>query len=125
MQKIGKDMHLEDIPYVPPHTMTTLRGYSWPGNVRELRNVLERGIILSKGKELNLEDISLEPKSGTTTFWQADFPPKPSLQQILEDLSDAYVQEAMRRTGNNQVRAAELLNFSRFKLMRHLKKGLP
>jgi transcriptional regulator with GAF, ATPase, and Fis domain len=27
-------------------------GYSWPGNVRELENIIERGIIVSKGDVL-------------------------------------------------------------------------
>ncbi|MGO9121235.1 MAG: sigma-54 interaction domain-containing protein [Desulfomonilaceae bacterium] len=122
MQQIGKEMGLEDIPYVQPHTMTALREYSWPGNVRELRNVLERGIILSDGKALNLDDISLEPKSGVPTFWSTDFPPKPSLEIALEDLRATCIQEAMRLTGNNQKRSAELLGIDRYKLLRNLKK---
>ena len=28
--------------------------YSWPGNVRELQNVLERAVLLSKGKEIQV-----------------------------------------------------------------------
>jgi PAS domain S-box-containing protein len=31
-----------------------LRDYDWPGNVRELQNVIERAIILTAGKELQL-----------------------------------------------------------------------
>ena len=32
-----------------------LRSYDWPGNVRELQNVLERAMILTSGKDLELE----------------------------------------------------------------------
>ena len=32
-----------------------LRAYDWPGNVRELKNVIERGVILSRGNVLRLE----------------------------------------------------------------------
>ena len=35
-----------------------LRSYNWPGNVRELKNVIERAVILSKGKVLRL-DLSM------------------------------------------------------------------
>jgi len=35
-----------------------LRSYDWPGNVRELKNVIERAVILSKGKVLRL-DLSM------------------------------------------------------------------
>ena len=31
-----------------------LKAYSWPGNVRELQNVIERALILSSGRKLEL-----------------------------------------------------------------------
>jgi formate hydrogenlyase transcriptional activator len=31
-------------------TIATLQAHSWPGNVRELENVIERAVILSRGK---------------------------------------------------------------------------
>ncbi|MCF6150524.1 MAG: sigma 54-interacting transcriptional regulator [Candidatus Kuenenia sp.] len=31
-----------------------LQSYDWPGNIRELQNVIERAVILSRGKELKL-----------------------------------------------------------------------
>jgi PAS domain S-box-containing protein len=33
----------------------TIGAYEWPGNIRELKNVIERAVILSKGKTLRLE----------------------------------------------------------------------
>ncbi len=32
-----------------------LQNYDWPGNIRELQNVIERGVILSMGNELQLD----------------------------------------------------------------------
>ena len=37
-------------------TIKSLQKYSWPGNIRELRNVIERGVITSRGKNLVLRD---------------------------------------------------------------------
>jgi PAS domain S-box-containing protein len=34
---------------------TLLKRYEWPGNVRELKNVIERAVILSRGKVLRLD----------------------------------------------------------------------
>ena len=34
--------------------------HDWPGNIRELRNVIERAIIFSNGREVGLGDLSLE-----------------------------------------------------------------
>ncbi len=42
----------------------TLRRYNWPGNVRELKNVIERAVILSRGKTLRL-DLSMPDDSAT------------------------------------------------------------
>jgi DNA-binding NtrC family response regulator len=32
-----------------------LKRYEWPGNIRELKNVIERAVILSRGKVLRLD----------------------------------------------------------------------
>ena len=34
--------------------MRLLTEYSWPGNIRELQNVIERGVVLSRGSILKL-----------------------------------------------------------------------
>ncbi len=39
-----------------------LQNYNWPGNIRELQNIIERGVILSMGKELQLD----LPESGAS-----------------------------------------------------------
>ncbi len=38
--------------------MDSLMNYHWPGNIRELENIIERAVIISKGKKLNLGDFS-------------------------------------------------------------------
>lgn len=43
--------------------MNVLVHYPWPGNIRELQNVIERAVILSKGRTLNvsLSDLKMKP----------------------------------------------------------------
>ncbi len=48
-EKMGKA-----IDVVPPQTMHWLCNYDWPGNVRELRNLIERAVILSDGRHLQI-----------------------------------------------------------------------
>jgi PAS domain S-box-containing protein len=49
-RRMGKRIHpLTD------EQLKRLRSYDWPGNVRELQNVLERAMILTSGKDLELE----------------------------------------------------------------------
>ena len=42
------------IESVPKDTMAALVSYSWPGNIRELQNLVERGVILSRGSTLEI-----------------------------------------------------------------------
>jgi len=46
---------------IPSATMDALCRYHWPGNIRELQNVIERGVILSMGPELDLDVADLQP----------------------------------------------------------------
>ncbi|MHC4292308.1 MAG: sigma 54-interacting transcriptional regulator, partial [Planctomycetota bacterium] len=43
------------IETIPRKAMEQLQNHPWPGNVRELRNVIERAMILTKGKILQVE----------------------------------------------------------------------
>ncbi len=44
--------------------VSVLEAHDWPGNVRELKNVIERTVILSRGKRLRL-DLVLSPQATT------------------------------------------------------------
>jgi PAS domain S-box-containing protein len=50
-KKLGKN-----IETIPKAVVKKLQAYSWPGNIRELENVLERGVISSRGSTLQLAD---------------------------------------------------------------------
>lgn len=39
---------------VSPQTIDRLAKYAWPGNIRELQNIIERGVVLTKGSVLAL-----------------------------------------------------------------------
>jgi len=54
-KRIGKR-----IEAIPERVMEALQRYSWPGNARELRNVIERAMIVSKGKILDVNLPELE-----------------------------------------------------------------
>jgi len=43
--------------------MTALTEYHWPGNVRELENFIERGVILSRGGELQISLAELKQRT--------------------------------------------------------------
>ncbi len=97
-----------------------LLGYSWPGNVRELRNVVERAMILEKNEEITPSSLILDPETGGPVSPSPDDP----LAGIvpLETAERELVRRAMRATGGNQTRAAELLGITRDQLRYRLKR---
>jgi transcriptional regulator with GAF, ATPase, and Fis domain len=57
---IGRKSRELRLPAPPPLAagiIDRLTTYHWPGNVRELENVIERALILSKGKPLTFDDL--------------------------------------------------------------------
>ncbi len=44
--------HGKTIEEIPGHVMRRLADWDWPGNVRELENVIERAVIISRGRVL-------------------------------------------------------------------------
>jgi formate hydrogenlyase transcriptional activator len=51
------------IESVPKDTMAALVSYNWPGNIRELQNLVERGVILSRGSTLEIPLAELKRSS--------------------------------------------------------------
>jgi formate hydrogenlyase transcriptional activator len=43
-----------DIAEIPSASIESLMAYDWPGNIRELQNVIERSVILSFGRALQV-----------------------------------------------------------------------
>ncbi len=59
-------MH-KQIETIPKPAMAQLCHYSWPGNVRELQNFIERAVILTPGRVLQVQTHELaEPITSTT-----------------------------------------------------------
>ena len=57
----------KSIDHVPEETMEVLQHHDWPGNIRELQNVIERAVILSNGRVLDLGTVRLGTKNAGST----------------------------------------------------------
>ena len=51
VQKFAKQVQ-KDIKRIPPSVMKAFTAWEWPGNIRELENLVERSVILTRGKSL-------------------------------------------------------------------------
>ena len=100
-----------------------LERYAWPGNVRELEHTVERAVALERADIIQPESL---PQS-VTDYNPASVAPSAfdlpdeglNLVSHLEHLEKTYLLEALRRTGGNQTRAAEILHMS-VRSLRHL-----
>ena len=97
--------------------------YDWPGNVRELKNLVERGVLLSEGPELMLEDLGLKVSNGKKDSGQPvdglylpSVPPEGiDFSAIIADIEKSYFEEALKLADGNESKAAMLLNLTRDK----------
>jgi formate hydrogenlyase transcriptional activator len=77
VQKFAKQMQ-KKIEGVPAAAMKRLTAWEWPGNIRELENLMERAVILTRGK-------SLEAPLAELRKWNRDEPvPAPAPQRQEE-----------------------------------------
>ena len=104
-------------PSLTDEAARALSGYGWPGNVRELRNVMERAQLFAPGDRIGLEHL---PLAQLTRTWTATGAPRGlAAAEAPAELSDAdqaeraRMIEALRQTGGNRSRAAELLGVPR------------
>lgn len=92
-----------------------LMRYAWPGNVRELQHTLERAVILADHLLLRPDDF-LFPPTGKAVEEPSDG------ELNLERVERNVIERALRTSGGNVTRAAELLGITRFALYRKMEK---
>lgn len=100
-----------------------LERYAWPGNVRELEHTIERAVALERTDTIQLESLPQQVTNyNPARISPSEFDlPEEGLNLVahLEHLEKTYILEALRRTGGNQTKAAEILHMS-VRSLRHL-----
>jgi DNA-binding NtrC family response regulator len=99
-----------------------IREYHWPGNVRELENVLSRATVLCPGDCIEPEHLGIKVQRKLP--FETDVSEDSSLNYhaVMEAYSRKVLEEALRRAGWNQTKAAELLGLQRTYLTRLIKQ---
>jgi formate hydrogenlyase transcriptional activator len=62
VQRFAKQQ-AKSIDCVPGDVMELLQNHDWPGNVRELQNVIERAVIMTAGRALELKAAELRRRA--------------------------------------------------------------
>ena len=95
-----------------PQAMEMFAGYDWPGNIREVRNVVERAMVVAKGTQIQIDDISFP------------FPPpaSPSGGESLEEVEKDQILKILNQTKGNIAQAADILKISRLTIYNKIEK---
>jgi transcriptional regulator with GAF, ATPase, and Fis domain len=117
---------------IPAEAVDVLLAHDWPGNVRELRNVLERGIYLSKQmgdeafKFINISGLAPRPGGASADGMVMEFDPAQSYRANKERWNDEferkYLKWLLARAEGNISRAAREADMDRKYLHKLIKK---
>jgi len=128
-----------------PNSLKVFRTYLWPGNVRELRNVVERCVVMSMGRNIEISDLASftdfegkepvhlhSPSEGgestgkpstplTTAGFEVMLREGVSLEEYLEQCERDYLSYTLKKYPSSY-RAAQALGTSQTSIMRRKKK---
>lgn len=86
--------------------------FHWSGNLRQMKNLIRRATLLAQGNTITLNELS---ELNETPL------PQPSMALHNEETEKYQILEALKQTGNNKSRAAQLLDIDRKTLYNKLK----
>lgn len=99
-----------------------LQQYQWPGNIRELENVLMRAVILCPDDTLEPSYLHLANSPFSSTAETETGSPSLHYHESMNAYSRKIIEEALRRNGWNQTKAAEELGLQRTYLTKLLRQ---
>ena len=88
---------------IAPSAMKLLVDYDWPGNVRELENVIERALVIGRGKEIAATDL---PFTGREAM-------RGQLPKSLKAMEKIHIERVIEEADWNISRAARELGIDR------------
>lgn len=119
--RVFSEKNRKKIVGVTPQAMDWLVRHRWPGNVRELANMIERGVVLTRGEYLSEEDMALflPEVDGTHRESQAEAPL--IMDQPLDEVERLTILQTLTAAGGNKSEAARRLGITRRTLHKKLK----
>jgi two-component system, NtrC family, response regulator AtoC len=106
--KRASEYFAKPVPEIDAVGLERLQRHDWPGNARELRNVVERSMIFSRGRILQVAELA--PSHAPVAVADA-LPIARGL--TLDEVERLYIDDTLRRLDGNVNEAAESLGVSR------------
>ncbi len=128
-KKLSKNITGASVDYIKK-----LKQQRWEGNIRELENVVVRSMILCRNNILSLPDLEFLEEKPDKEIQQSpeveEFIRKQvlsaikdgGLKNLEENIERSIIKTVLEYTGNNQVKAADLLGINRATLRKKIRK---
>jgi len=112
LEHLGVELS-RDVEGISAEAMALLMAHDWPGNVRELRNVLERGLVVTKTPVIQATDLGLVPGA---SGGGSDRPAS------LSEVEKRHIAAVLHHSGGNVSQAARILDIDRVTLYNKIRK---
>ncbi len=109
-------------PTFEPEALAALSAHDWPGNVRQLRFVVEHLVALADDERVSADLVAAVLPAAVPPGASGSTSPCAPVRPLAEVERD-LVAQAMRETGGNRTRAAELLGITPRGLYNKLRRG--
>ena len=128
VEKFCRDMNKKPLS-LSLAAMDELKVYAWPGNVRELQNCIERAVILCDGEAIQPRHLNLSFRTSVSAppavspWEQIDLSGTmaDALRRVTAEVERRKIEQALRDSGNNKQRAADILQVGYKTLLQKLK----
>ncbi|MEW6720260.1 MAG: sigma-54 dependent transcriptional regulator [Thermodesulfobacteriota bacterium] len=104
--EMGKEMEGVTEP-----AMRKLMDHPWPGNARELRNVIERAMVVSRGRAIGEADLDLPSEARAAVTGRS-----------LEEIEVEHIRQVLQSNNWNIQRSAQILGIDRATLYNKIRK---
>ena len=117
----------KEIDFVPKSVINRLLMHDWPGNVRELENLIQRAVLMNKGKMITEGDLLFDqdPRIERRAMGGFDLNGRLgslSLKEILTEVESAVINEVLHRCEGNVGLAANQLQIGKTALYDKMKQ---
>ena len=110
---LGIDATLSD------EAQRALQAHSWPGNVRELENCIQRAMVLSAGRAIQVADLGIgDAQQWGTTASDPSLSYEEGKKRTVEAFQRRYIERALAECEGNVTAAARECGLTRAALQR-------
>ncbi|GMR19431.1 MAG: sigma-54 dependent transcriptional regulator [Gammaproteobacteria bacterium] len=104
-----------------------MRNHYWPGNILELKNFIQHLLVVNRGKEVTLDEVTQTLQAGVSTQTHGALEGTAPLyelplRQARDAFEKAYLEHHLIETGGNVSELAEIVGMERTHLYRKLKQ---